>query len=62
MKRREVRQTSYRNELRRVANFLYAAENRHQALSGKLGELADYYGINIYQLIKDNLSLDKECK
>lgn len=59
---KEMEISIFRNELRRVANFLYAAENRHQALSGKLGELADYYGINIYQLIEDNLSLDNECK
>ena len=59
---KEMEISIFRNELRRVANFLYAAENRHQVLSGKLGELADYYGINIYQLIEDDLNLDNECK
>jgi len=59
---KEMEINIFRNELRRVANFLYTAENRHQVLSGKLGELADIYGINIYQLIEDNLNLDNECK
>ena len=59
---KEMEINIFRNELRRVANFLYAAENRHQVLSGQLGELADIYGINIYQLIEDNLNLDNECK
>jgi len=51
----------FRNELRRVANFLYAAENRHQVLNDKLGNLATKYGIDLVLLMKDNLDIDKNC-
>jgi len=51
----------FQNELRRVANFLYAAENRHQVLNGKLGELAIKYSINLVSLIEDNLNIDNIC-
>lgn len=51
----------FQNELRRVANFLYAAENRHQVLNGKLGELAIKYSIDLISLIEDNLNIDNIC-
>ena len=51
----------FQNELRRVANFLYAAENRHQVLNGKLGELADKYSIDLVALIEENLNIDNIC-
>jgi len=51
----------FQNELRRVANFLYAAENRHQVLNGKLGELAIKYSIDLVSLIEDNLNIDNIC-
>lgn len=51
----------FQNELRRVANFLYAAENRHQVLNGKLGELAIKYSIDLFALIEENLNIDNIC-
>ncbi|MCD8031122.1 MAG: DEAD/DEAH box helicase [Bacteroides sp.] len=49
----------FQNELKRVANFLYAAENRHQVLNGELGKLADLYRIDFVEMIKENLTIDK---
>lgn len=51
----------FQHELRRVANFLYAAENRHQVLNGKLGDLAIKYSIDLVSLIEDNLNIDNIC-
>ncbi|HBN05098.1 MAG TPA: hypothetical protein DD434_04825 [Bacteroidales bacterium] len=51
----------FRGELRRVANFLYAAENRHQILNGRLGELAMIYNIDLISLIEENLKIDNNC-
>jgi superfamily II DNA or RNA helicase len=51
----------FQNELRRVANFLYAAENRHQVINGKLGYLAIKYSIDLISLIEDNLNIDNIC-
>ena len=51
----------FQNELRRVANFLYAAENINQVINGKLGELADKFSIDLITLINDNLELDNQC-
>ena len=51
----------FQNELRRVANFLYAAENRHQILNGRLGDLAMRYSIDLVSLIEDNLNIDNIC-
>jgi superfamily II DNA or RNA helicase len=51
----------FRNELNRVANFIYAAENRHQVLSGRLGELGDKFGIDLIELIESNLKIDNDC-
>jgi len=51
----------FRNELNRVANFIYAAENRHQVLNGKLGELGDKFGIDLIELIESNLKIDNIC-
>ncbi len=60
LKEMEIR--IFQNELRRVANFLYAAENRHQVLNGKLGELAIKYSIDLITLIEENLNIDNICK
>jgi len=51
----------FQNELRRVANFIYAAENKHQVLNGKLGELSLKYNIDLILLIEENLHLDELC-
>jgi hypothetical protein len=51
----------FRNELNRVANFVYAAENRHQVLNGRLGDLGDKYGIDLIELIESNLKIDNDC-
>ncbi len=59
LKEMEIR--IFQTELRRVANFLYASENRHQVLNGKLGELALKYGIDLIALIEDNLNIDNNC-
>ena len=59
LKKMEVR--IFRNELNRVANFVYAAENRNQILSGKLGELGDRFGIDLIELINANLEIDNIC-
>ncbi len=58
---REMEIKIFQNELRRVANFLYAAENRHQVLNGKLGKLAMRYNIDLISLIEENLNLDNLC-
>lgn len=59
LKEMEIR--IFQNELRRVANFLYAAENRHQVLNEKLGELSIKYRIDLVSLIEDNLNIDNIC-
>lgn len=59
LKEMEIR--IFRNELNRVANFVYAAENRHQVLNGRLGELGDKYGIDLIELIESNLRIDNIC-
>ena len=59
LKEMEIR--IFRNELNRVANFIYAAENRHQVLNGKLGELGDKFGIDLIELIESNLKIDNIC-
>jgi len=59
LKEMEIR--IFQNELRRVGNFLYAAENRHQVLNGKLGDLAIKYNIDLVSLIEDNLNIDNIC-
>jgi superfamily II DNA or RNA helicase len=59
LKEMEIR--IFRNELNRVANFVYAAENRHQVLNGRLGELGDKYGIDLIELIESNLKIDNIC-
>lgn len=58
---REMEIKIFQGELRRVANFLYAAENRHQILNGKLGKLAAQYNIDLVALIKENLNIDNNC-
>jgi len=55
---REMEVRIFQGELKRVANFLYAADNRHQVLNGKLGELAIKYNIDLIALIEDNLNID----
>lgn len=59
LKEMEVR--IFQNELKRVTNFLYAAENRHQVLNGKLGELGMKYSIDLIVLINENLNIDNYC-
>lgn len=59
LKEMEIR--IFRGELRRVANFLYAAENRHQILNGKLGELAMKYNVDLVSLIEEDLNIDNNC-
>lgn len=59
LKEMEVR--IFRNELNRVANFVYAAENRHQVLNGRLGALGDKFGIDLIDLIESNLKIDNNC-
>lgn len=58
---REMEVRIFRNELNRVTNFVYAAENRHQVLNGRLGELGDKFGIDLIELIESNLKIDKNC-
>ena len=49
----------FRNELKRVANFLYSSENMMEIIDSQLRILAEKFDIDLFELINENFEKDK---
>ena len=49
----------FKNELKRVANFLYSSENKMEIIDNQLRMLAEKFDIDLFELINENFKKDK---
>ncbi|MBI6115989.1 DEAD/DEAH box helicase family protein [Salegentibacter maritimus] len=56
---REMEVRIFKNELARVANFLYSSENMMDVINDKIREVADEFNLDIFNLINENIENDK---
>lgn len=50
-----------KQEIMRVANFIYSSENKEDLINSELKKICDEFDINLEDVIKDNINRDNKC-